>query len=317
MLITKTKKSPYYQLVYEVDGKKTSVSTKTTNYKEAQLFLLNFLKEKETDLRSVSNQVTILQFKNEYVEYLKTSKSKNYIRSVELSFKTLILYTGDILLNRIDIRTLDKFITSLFSKIPRACVVYYRTLKAAFSKAVQWNYIPENLFKKIKSPKVSKMFPAFISETELNLILDKTREDFLRDLFITGFYTGMRLGELVNMKCSWIDLIDNQITVQCSDSFTTKNKKGRVIPFNSNVKNIFVNRLPKVQSIKNDDIVFSRIHGVRLNENYVSKKFKEYVLLAGLDDKIHFHTLRHSFASLLVQRCNAVRLREFKEEKSC
>jgi integrase len=85
-----------------------------------------------------------------------------------------------------------------------------RTLKAAFSKAVQWNYIPENSFKKIKSPKVSKMFPAFISETELNLILDKTREDFLRDLFITGFYTGMRLGELVNMKWTWIDLNENQ-----------------------------------------------------------------------------------------------------------
>lgn len=302
MLITKTKKSPYYQLVYEVDEKKTSISTKTTNYKEAQLFLLNFLKEKETELKSVSNQVTILQFKDEYVEYLKTSKSKNYVRSVELSFKTLIQYTGDIFLNRIDIRTLDKFITSLFSRTPRACVVYYRTLKAAFSKAVHWNYIPENLFKKIKSPKVSKMFPVFISEIELKLILDKTREDFLRDLFFTAFYTGMRLGELVNLKWSWIDLNENQITVQCSDSFTTKSKKGRAIPFNSNLKSILMNSRPKVLSIKNDDFVFYRINGIRLNENYVSKKFKEYSRAAKLDERIHFHTLRHSFASLLVQR---------------
>ncbi len=50
MLISK--KSPFYQLIYFVDGKKTSVSTKTSNYREAQLFLLNYLKEKETELIS-------------------------------------------------------------------------------------------------------------------------------------------------------------------------------------------------------------------------------------------------------------------------
>ncbi|MFA5805902.1 MAG: phage integrase SAM-like domain-containing protein [Melioribacteraceae bacterium] len=220
MLISKTKKSPFYQLIYFVDEKKTSVSTKTSNYREAQLFLLNYLKEKETELKSVSKQITLLQFKDEYVEYLKATKSKNYVRSVELSIKTLIRYSGDLFLHRIDIRTLDKFITSLFAKTPRACVVYYRTLKAAFSKAVLWDYISENPFKKIKSPKVSKIFPAFISEVELKLIMEKTSEDFLRDLFFTAFYTGMRLGELVNMKWSWIDLNENQITVQCSDTFT-------------------------------------------------------------------------------------------------
>ena len=36
--------------------------------------------------------------------------------------------------------------------------------------------------------------------------------------------------------------------------------------------------------------------------NYVSKKFKQAVRLAGADDKIHFHSLRHSFASDLVNK---------------
>ncbi len=306
MLITKFKKSPYYQLVYEVDGNKTSISTKTTNYKEAQLFLFNFLKEKETELKEVSKQITLSQFKDEYVEYLKTTKSKNYVRSVELSFKTLIQYSGDPFLNRIDLRTLDKFVTSLFAKTPRACAVYYRTLKAAFSKAVLWDYISENLFKKIKSPKVSKIFPVFITEVELKLILEKTNEDFLGDLFTVAFFTGMRLGELVNMRWSWIDLNESaaggQITVQSSDAFITKSKKGRVIPINTNLKSLFLNRRPRIINIKNADFVFFRIQGVHLNENYVSKKFKEYVRAAKLDEEIHFHTLRHSFASLLVQR---------------
>ncbi len=39
-----------------------------------------------------------------------------------------------------------------------------------------------------------------------------------------------------------------------------------------------------------------------LNENFVSKQFKTSVCTACLDDKTHFHTLRHSFAFMLVQR---------------
>ena len=60
--------------------------------------------------------------------------------------------------------------------------------------------------------------------------------------------------------------------------------------------------MPKIFNITSDDFVFADSRGNRLNEDYVSKKFKEYVRVVKLDDKIHFHTLRHSFASLLVQR---------------
>ncbi len=40
---------------------------------------------------------------------------------------------------------------------------------------------------------------------------------------------------------------------------------------------------------------------VKLKGNYVSKKFKKVVRAVGLYDEIHFHSLRHSFASMLVQ----------------
>ena len=42
--------------------------------------------------------------------------------------------------------------------------------------------------------------------------------------------------------------------------------------------------------------------GIKLNENFVSKQFKKSVRAAELNDKIHFHSLRHSFASNLVQK---------------
>ena len=41
---------------------------------------------------------------------------------------------------------------------------------------------------------------------------------------------------------------------------------------------------------------------IKLNEDYPSKQFKKAVRAAGLNDNIHFHTLRHSFASRLIQK---------------
>lgn len=302
MYLVKNNKSPYYQVVLFTNGKRTTISTKTGNFREANRFTNNLKTESIKEPTAKAHSIIISKFRDEYLSYLKSAKSKNYIRTVQYSFKMLLESTGEIPLNRLDLRALDKFITVTFLRTPSSASLYYRTLKAAFSKAVLWNYIPDNPLKKIKSPKVAKVFPAFISEGELRSILEKTKEEYLRDLFNTGFYTGMRQGEIVNMKWSWIDLKENQITVHCSDSFTTKNKKERIIPVSQKLKSIFVNRFPKVFSISNDDYVFPRIPGIRLNEDFVSKKFKKAVRVAKLDDKIHFHTLRHSFASLLAQK---------------
>jgi len=95
---------------------------------------------------------------------------------------------------------------------------------------VTWNYLSENPLKKIKTPKVKKTFPVFISATEFKMILDKTQREYRKDLFIIALYTCMCLGELLNMKLSWIDQNQAQIIVKCSSEFNTKSKQERVIP---------------------------------------------------------------------------------------
>lgn len=307
MFISKSKKSPFYQLTYEVNGKRTTVSTKTKNLQAAYKFMANFSSDEKYLHREENNEqkikpITLSKFQDEYVDYIQQTKSKSYVRSVKLSFKMLVEFSGDVYLNRLDLRTLDKFITLTFQRTPRGASLYYRTLKAAFSKAVLWNYFAENPFKKIKTPKISKSFPVFISENELNSILENTQKEYLKDLFTVGFYTGMRLSELLNMKWSWVDLGHDRITVKCNEQFSTKSKKERIIPFNSNLKTIFINRFPKVVSITNTEFVFTKLPSIKLNENFVSKQFKKSLRSAKLDEKIHFHTLRHSFASLLVQK---------------
>ncbi len=301
MYIVKNNKSPFYQLVYFINGKRSTVSTKTKNEKAAIRFLINFNKGDREPKKTIKS-ISLTKFKNDYIEYLQFTKSNSYIRSIKLSFKMLIEFAGDVKLDSITLHTLDKFINQTYASTQRGASLYYRTLKAAFSKAVLWNFISDNPLKKIKSPKAVKSFPVFVSEQELQLILEHTKKEYLKDLFTIAFYTGLRLGEITNIKWSWIDLNENQILVQCSDSFVTKNKKGRVIPFNQNLKSIFIRNYPKVFSLKKDDYVFRNSKKEKFKEDFITKHFKIAVRKAELNDKIHFHTLRHSFASLLVQK---------------
>ena len=308
MFITKTNRSQFYQLVIKTKNSRTNISTKTSDLTEAYKFMAAYSLAAKSEVHHEEIKqdrpaiIYLSNFRDEYVSHLEQTKSAHYIRSVKLSFKMLINFSGDIPLASVNLRTIDKFISTTYSRTARGASLYYKTLKAAFTKAVQWEYIFVNPFKKIKCPKVSMVFPAFISETELNMILDKTDEKYLKDLFYTAFYTGMRLGEILNMKWSWIDFTENQITVKCSDTFKTKSQKERIIPFNQNLKIIFSGRYPKVISINSSGFVFMGSLCRKLNENYVSKKFKQYARAANFDEKIHFHSLRHSFASLLVQK---------------
>lgn len=301
MFISKSNKSPFYQLTYEVNGKRTTISTRTTSLKEARIFLKNFNKEIQLPVQQ-TEFVLLSQFRDEYLEYVGTMKSKSYIKSIKLSFRMLMNFTGDKFLTHLDLRTLDKFITTTFARTQMGAALYYRSLKSAFSKAVLWNYIHENPFKKIKAPKTLKAFPVFITKTDFELILEKTQEDFLKNLFQTAFYTGMRLGELVNMKWSWIDFQSNQIIVKCNSTFSTKSRKERIIPINQKLLNILLVSYGQIGNANNDNFVFTRKMNLQLKEDHVSKRFKESALAAGLNSKIHFHTLRHSFASLLAQK---------------
>ena len=112
----------------------------------------------------------------------------------------------------------------------------------------------------------------------------------------------MRLGELINMTWDNVDFENSLIKIINDNNFNTKNKKDRIVPLNQKLISILRERIPKIQSILNANLVFKSSKCVKFNSDYVSKGFKDSVRAAGLDDKIHFHTLRHSFASSLVQK---------------
>ena len=300
MFLTKDSKSPFYQLVYFVNGKRTKISTKSRDKKNAESFLHSFKakKDEKQEFPKISN-ILLSNFAAEYKEYIRKVHSTKYLKkAVVPSFNRLMDFLPDKNLDLITTRDIDQFISSVYVKAKYAASLYHRTLKAAFKKAVIWNYIKESPFDKIKSPKVIQSHPLFISEAEFVLILSKTENQLLRDIFNVGFYTGMRLNEILNLRWTWIDHHNGLITVKNSIEFNTKNKKDRIIPIHPRVKNILIKRY----NADRNQFLFYRIPGIKLNGEFISKKFKKAVRAAGLDEQYHFHTLRHSFASNLVQR---------------
>ncbi|MCL5029235.1 MAG: site-specific integrase [Bacteroidetes bacterium] len=307
MYVAKIKRSKFFQIIYFVDGRRKTHSTKTSDRKEALKVLENFKASLNNPVQEIVHQLPIevslllSNFRDEYLEYVHPAKSKKYVESIFYSFKQFMFFCGNIPLNKIETKIVDKFINSTFIRTQRGAHHYYRTLKAAFNKAVAWNYISVNPFTKIKFPKLSKSFPVFISEDELLIIVTNTPYQYLKDIFTVGFYTGLRLGELINMKWNWIDFFQNHITVKCSDDFITKSKKERIVPMSEKVKTILINRF-NLAVHQPGEVVFYRIKGRKLHQETISKQFKDSVRKSNLNEKIHFHSLRHSFASLLAQK---------------
>lgn len=134
------------------------------------------------------------------------------------------------------------------------------------------------------------------------------QKKYLKEIFTFAINTGMRLGELTNMKWSWIDFADSTIHVINSKSFNTKSKVDRIIPMNNTTFNILQLRSRK-KIKKKSEYVFINSKGIKFNGDFVSKQFKKAVRAAELNHKIHFHTLRHS---CFIVRCKRItRTRRF------
>ena len=279
------------------------ISTGTKSKSIAKKYLFNFQQKPESEPEPESSSGKLLKdFVDEYVGYVEGVKSPSYVRSILLSFRQLTLTIGNCSLNEISPKILDQFIIKRFSSSPGAAILYFATLKAAFSKAVTWEYLNENPLKKVKPPKKTKSLPVFISEGEFQQILDQTENRMMREIFTIAFYTGMRQGEVLNMKWKWVNFEKGIITVTNSNVYKTKSKKDRVIPMSKKVFWTLNHRINYSRNTQPEDYVFYRRSSLKLNENYVSKMFKDKVRKANIDERVHFHTLRHSFASMLVQR---------------
>lgn len=301
MYLTKNSKSPFYQIIYEVNGNLTTHTTKKRLKSEALKYLSEFEKHLENSI--ILKPITLKEFQKEYEKYIEETKSKKYLRSVQFSFKMLNEFAGEIQLSKIDVKLVESFIQSKYKTSKSSASLCYRNLKASLSTALRWNYIKSNPFQAIKQPKQISKFPIYISEVELQKILKNVLNPRLKNMILISFDAGLRLGEVVSLKWTDIDLQQKIIKVSNSKEFTTKSKQDRIIPMTDRLYKMFLTIAPNVFTLKeNTDFIFIGKNKVRYNLDYISRSFKRVIRANNLNEAYTYHTLRHSFASNLVNR---------------
>lgn len=153
-------------------------------------------------------------------------------------------------------------------------------------------------FETIQLPKKPKKLPVVLSKKEIKRMIDVTA-NLKHKLVISLLYSaGLRLSELINLKWADIDLMRNVICIKSG-----KGNKDRTSLLSKNVKKL----IREYRLILPDQkIVF-----VGRSGKYSSKTIQEIIKLAskkaGIQKRISPHTLRHSFATHLLEQGTDIR----------
>jgi site-specific recombinase XerD len=175
-------------------------------------------------------------------------------------------------------------------------------LRSFFRFLTRENLIKTNPILMLSSPKLEKPLPSFMTEDEVSKLIEAVflRNDIdefaLRDRAILEvFYSsGLRISELVALDLNAVDFISGIIKVM------GKGKKERVVPVGDIALKAVRNYLKARK--KDNEAVFLNKNGKRITTRGVRGIVGKYLKSVGLLRGISAHTLRHSFATHLLNR---------------
>ncbi len=156
----------------------------------------------------------------------------------------------------------------------------------------------------IPTPRLDKKLPSFLDEGQMLRLLEapdaKTWQGLRDRAILETFYsTGMRVSELVGLNREDIDEFSDVTVVR------GKGKKERLCPIGAPaMKSIqrYLEARPKNSELKDPRAVFVSQKKTRLTTRQVDRLLVRYVRQAGLPPSIHPHSLRHTFATHLLDR---------------
>jgi integrase/recombinase XerD len=154
----------------------------------------------------------------------------------------------------------------------------------------------------LDQPKIPRMLPSVLALEEIEemlRVIDTGKREGKRDKAIieTLYSCGLRVSELCNLKYSGINFRLGYIKVE------GKGSKERLVPLGSKAKEEIIaykKARDKQWKEKKEDILFLNRFGKRMSRVAVFNIIKQLALKAGINKVISPHTLRHSFASHLV-----------------
>ncbi len=171
--------------------------------------------------------ITLQSFLNEHLAFVEKNRAAKTYKNVALVGKHLLNYFSPIKnIQTMTLKDAEQFLDYLKKKAPLGVYNYLRILKAMFNKGLQWNYLRENVWEKVSLPKVQQVKIAYVTEEQLEIILQNAESEVVKDAITIAYYTGCRLSEITQLAFQDINLNANLLTIG-NKSFQTKGRKIR------------------------------------------------------------------------------------------
>jgi len=177
-------------------------------------------------------------------------------------------------------------------------------LKAFYQFLVKENYVTKDPTNDLSSPKLERKLPKVLTVDEVERLLNQPDARTLngkRDkaMLEVLYATGIRVSELVNLNVGDLDLKEGFL--RCMG----KGSKERIVPMGEIAKRAVEQYIhdarPKLISDSRERALFVNHHGKRLTRQGFWKIVKKYAAMAQIRKEITPHTLRHSFATHLLE----------------
>jgi len=257
-----------------------------------------------------------------YLESLNPKTSRHAYRVITSSFKSILKKP----LAEVNAWDIQKWVTERrkLGRSPATISYAVNRLKAAFNRAVEWEWIESHNLNKVKLVREENTRVRYLSEMEEGTLMralgnrdeqiraqrrsgnrhrqernqhlyptfDNVRfVDYLEPLVITAINTGLRRGELLALKWDDVDFEQQYLSVRAQNA---KAKKSRNIPLNDTVLEVLESW--QLQN-KKREYVFASRSDVPIKD--IKKPWLRVLREAKISD-FRFHDLRHHFASKLV-----------------
>ncbi len=189
------------------------------------------------------------------------------------------------------------------------------TLRSFYKFCLRRGYINSNPVATIRTPKQEKRLPKFLDMKQIQQLLNTPDDSTLlgardRSMLETLYSTGVRVSELVALNVADVDATGESLRVR------GKGRKERISPIGPTslaaIRKYLEMRAADPRSATFDpEPLFVNKHGQRLSTRSVRRKLDKYLVMCGLDPSISPHTLRHTFATHLLN--NGADLRSVQE----
>lgn len=250
---------------------------------------------------------------NEFRTYLKLERSLSdntieaYIRDISRLQNFVEAGYANVLPANTSYNILKAYLQSLFEVglSERSQARNVSSIKAFFQYLLLEDYIIDDPSQMIEAPKLGLKLPEVLAVHEIDNILtciDLSKPEGQRNKAIieTLYSCGLRVSELINLKISHLFFAEGFIKV------SGKGDKERIIPIGQKaMKEINLYRKGYRNQLKikpgHEDILFLNRRGAQLTRVMIFTILKELVNLSGIQKNVSPHTLRHSFATHLIE----------------